>query len=67
MGEKRTTGFPLKVELTELMLQGKRHVNYVLQQVECIIVNSFALSNNARKVKGQDAESRFSGLFKEIL
>ena len=49
------------------MLQGKLHVNYVLQQVECIIVNSFVLLNNARKVKGKDAESRFSGLFKEIL
>ena len=52
-----TQVFPLKVELIELMLQGKPHDNTVLQYVQYVIVNSLVLLNNVKKVKGKDTET----------
>ena len=52
-----TQVFPLKVELIELILQGKPHDNTVLQYVQYIIVNSLVLLNNVKKVKGKDTET----------
>ena len=52
-----TQVFPLKVELIELMLQGKFHDNTVLQYVQYITVNSLVLLKNVKKVKGKDTET----------